>query len=1739
MMRAFFLFVLFLIGGIAFAQDPVIKLDAQIFNDDNGKKMTGSTIEVLQDGKPFVTETSASNGRVPIIDLPVGHVYTIRVKKAGYVTKLAKVDAHFDYPEDLGEYTPLQFKTSLFTEVEGIDFSFLENTPMIEFEMDAAGIVIYDPQKLKAMQKKIEDLKKKMEEKKEELEKEEKEKAKRQADFDAYVKAGDAAVSKKDYEKGIGQYELALGLIPDDKPTQEKLENAKIKLEELRNKEQQDKDFAAKMAEAKTAYSANDLEKALGLYKEASGIKPDEKLPKDLIAEIEAKLAEQKKNEEAFNSLVAAGDAATSSDSFDEAINKYEEALKLKKDSGVQKKLDDVKKKKADAEQALAAEKETQEKYDQLIAKADAAFDTEKYEEAKSAYQEALTVKSGEAKPTNRITEIDKILADRAAEQAAAEKLEADYKKAMAEGKEAFNQRKWDQAKSKYEAALVLKPNDPDALAQIDLINKEAAQEAEQAKLDEEYNSLMAEAKSLFDGNKLEDAKSKYNEALGVKPSEKEPKDKIAEIDRLLADAAKTAEIEAEYKKLMDEGNALNDNKDYTGALDKYKKALNVKPGDSDATAKIDAINKIIEEQNRLAEEQAKFDDFVAKAEEAFNAKNYDQAKLNYNNALDIKDDSGIRAKIKEIDDIIAQNQSAAETQAKYDAAIKAADDLYKANDDQAALDKYKEALSIKDEDYPKQKISELTEKIALAKAAAEKDEQFNNLIAEADAAFDSKEYGTALAKYKEAIAVKPDPTVSQKIAELNVLIAEESKNAAAKEKYDAKIKEADAAFDDENWNGARALYEEARNLMPSESYPSDQITEIERRMAEESAAEAEKNYQKIIDKANGLLDNDKLDEATTYYERALTIKPSDQYPKDQIEKIKQIKADRANAVAEQERLEREFESLIADGDAAFNAQNWDLALSKYKESLNIKPDAKHPKDRIDEIGTKLDAAEKGRIKDAEYQAVISQADNLFDAGDYMEAKKTYEEALGIKPTEQYPKDQITKAEEFMRQETLNEEEAAYQKMLAAAQKKFDAKEYDKALDLYLRAKTTKPSDPLPQQRIDEINQILTKLNDEEKNRKLYDDYITQADNLYEKGEWKDAKEKYTAAYNLFNEEYPERRIRECEEFMKKKTDDEVNKNYNKIIKKADEYFGKANYTKAKGLYERALGIKPSDAYPKSQLEEIDKILNPNKFAKTKNGLRNYGDPNRSVNAIDIDAMLADAEEERKYMSVKKIEKQRQDAIDLENSKDQNQTDYNFNTEGSVRTIGEDISRAGDEAQEALKESVKEVDGMQTGLVVAERDRVKDNENTVQLQNQVVNNLNKEVAESQYDSDVPREEYEANVEKIHSELIVENTIFTNNQTNETFDQKGYVEDYKENRIEADVNNDINRKNTEVHVEDFNIRLINESNENAWDQEDVIIDIKDDTEHLIDEQIVATSSSDIPREEGVSLIEQENLNRVGIESTDRDNQYDVTIGQKEYTETILNEIEIESIGNDLPREQMEDFTENQTVENIDANRELVIDQDNVLFSTDEIVESLEIDIVEKNKEDDKNREGYEVTVDEIKENESEFLVEKDNEIENENHEVVDYLEDRFSERRDDMNDADQKADDNIDNTSDMVQDITDENAELDEKSKVDLENAEDFVESLRDIKVNEIDEKMKNDLGSQFPEGVTEEIYTINDEDGLIVSYVVRRVVVRNGVGNVYEKVQTKFGTTSYTVNGSAISEFDWQDQTEAADLARN
>jgi hypothetical protein len=116
-----------------------------------------------------------------------------------------------------------------------------------------------------------------------------------------------------------------------------------------------------------------------------------------------------------------------------------------------------------------------------------------------------------------------------------------------------------------------------------------------------------------------------------------------------------------------------------------------------------------------------------------------------------------------------------------------------------------------------------------------------------------------------------------------------------------------------------------------------------------------------------------------------------------------------------------------------------------------------------------------------------------------------------------------------------------------------------------------------------------------------------------------------------------------------------------------------------------------------------------------------------------------------------------------------------------------------------------------------------------------------------------------------------------------------------------------------------------------------------------------------------------------------------------------------------------------------------------------------------------------------------------------------------------------------NTGDAYQEKLDE-----AKRKINENRA--FLDQLerRELVFNDA---AANALGQQFPEGVTEENFVNKDEDGLVVEVKTRRIVVINGVGNVYVRFSNKYGVT-YTKNGVSITEYQWIKETQNAKLPK-
>ena len=217
----------------------------------------------------------------------------------------------------------------------------------------------------------------------------------------------------------------------------------------------------------------------------------------------------------------------------------------------------------------LAKEKELAEKYAAAIAKADAALGTKDYSAAKTAYTEALTYKATEKYPKDKIAEIDAILA----KEMGAKALEEKYKAAIAKGDAAITAKTYAAAKAAFNEAIGYKPSEQypkDKLAEVEkALADEAAEKdrlAKEKELETKYKAAVAKGDAALKAKTYAAAKTAYNEALTLKSTEQYPKDKIAEIDALIAKEMGAKELDDKYKAALAKGDAAFKTKAYEDA---------------------------------------------------------------------------------------------------------------------------------------------------------------------------------------------------------------------------------------------------------------------------------------------------------------------------------------------------------------------------------------------------------------------------------------------------------------------------------------------------------------------------------------------------------------------------------------------------------------------------------------------------------------------------------------------------------------------------------------------------------------------------------------------------------------------------------------------------------------------------------------------------------------------------------------------------------------------------------------------------------------------------------------------------------------------------------------------------------------------------------------------------------------------------------------------------------------------
>lgn len=287
--------------------------------------------------------------------------------------------------------------------------------------------------------------------------------------------------------------------------------------------------------------------------------------------------------------------------------------------------------------------------------------------------------------------------------------------------------------------------------------------------------------------------------------------------------------------------------------------------------------------------------------------------------------------------------------------------------------------------------------------------------------------YQQAEQEYQKALKISGQSEKAQielESVQQKILMIEQKKA-----KYNQLIADADAQMRNAEYDKAQTTYNQALALYPDAEYPKQQLKEVEKAKANQ---QLQNNYNEIIAKADKCLKEKKFDEAKSLYAQASTLKPSEQYPKLQIE------------ICEQQKIQSQYDAIIVKADAQFRSKNYEEAERLYNDALVIKTNESYPMAQIEKC--------RQLQKQKSCNALVAKGNSAYNVQKYKEAKSYYEEAYAINPSIEI------KSKIDLCQQRIDDIE--WNELMHKANIAYAKDDYETALRLYEQADRVKPNQP-------------------------------------------------------------------------------------------------------------------------------------------------------------------------------------------------------------------------------------------------------------------------------------------------------------------------------------------------------------------------------------------------------------------------------------------------------------------------------------------------------------------------------------------------------------------------------------------------------------------------------------------------------------------------------------------------------
>ncbi|MEI7526770.1 MAG: hypothetical protein WCJ95_20645, partial [Mariniphaga sp.] len=294
------------------------------------------------------------------------------------------------------------------------------------------------------------------------------------------------------------------------------------------------------------------------------------------------------------------------------AYRVYGEALKIKpNDKFVIEKMKE-----------LAADMKVQGEFDRLVASGDANVANLLFAEAVQSYKGALKLIPNEPVVVAKLANAEKLLTA-SLEKA---KIDGEFNKLIAEGDANVKQTKYIEGITNFKSALSIRPGDAPTLARIADAEKLMNLALEKAKKDAEYNRLIAEGDANVKQTKYQAGITNFKAALGIRPNDSVALARIADAEKLMAQAAEKAKQDAEFARLIAEGDVNVKQAKYAEGIANFKAALLIRPGDSSTLTRISDAEKLLAKAIEKAKQDAEFNRLIVEGDANVKQTKYQEA---------------------------------------------------------------------------------------------------------------------------------------------------------------------------------------------------------------------------------------------------------------------------------------------------------------------------------------------------------------------------------------------------------------------------------------------------------------------------------------------------------------------------------------------------------------------------------------------------------------------------------------------------------------------------------------------------------------------------------------------------------------------------------------------------------------------------------------------------------------------------------------------------------------------------------------------------------------------------------------------------------------------------------------------------------------------------------------------------------------------------------------------------------